>query len=129
MALQKILLEGEAISAGKEKRILPSLEVNHWDRLHFHISAGTASIADISVRVLFGTPVGSKILLSDSTVWYEGATPTEREFSHSTPSTYNGTGFIMSVPVVAPLLYDIILKNNSTEDKPEVYVTVMGQEI
>jgi len=35
----------------------------------------------------------------------------------------------VSVPVVAPLLYDVILKNLSEKEKPEVYVTVMAQEI
>ena len=128
MPLQKVLLEGESLAAGEEKRLLPSLDVSKWDRLHFHISGGTRGIAGLSVRVLFGTPVDGKILLTDSTVWFED-TVWEREFSHTTPSTYNGTGFVMSVPVVAPLLYDVILKNLSESEKPEVYVTVMAQEI
>lgn len=35
----------------------------------------------------------------------------------------------MSVPVVAPLLYDVILLNVSGEKLKSVYVTVMAQEI
>ncbi len=35
----------------------------------------------------------------------------------------------MSVPVVAPQLYDVILRNLSENEKPEVYVTVLAQEI
>lgn len=128
MVLQKVLLSGESLATGEEKRLLPGLDVNKWDRLHFHISGGVRSIADLSVRVLFGTPVDSMILLADSTVWFEDSV-SEREFVHTTPSTYNGTGFVLSVPVVAPRLYDVILKNLGDDEKPEVYVTVMAQEI
>ena len=128
MAWQKVLLKGESLAAGEEKRLLPGLDVSKWDRLHFHISGGSRSIAELSARVLFGTPVDGKILLTDSTVWFEDVT-WEREFSHTTPSTYNGTGFVMSVPVVAPRLYDVILRNLSESEKPEVYVTGMAQEI
>ena len=109
MAFQKVLLEGKPIAAGAEKRLLPALNVGRWDRLHFHISGGTRTIAGLSVKVLFGTPIDGKVLLTDSTVWFEESV-SEREFSHTTPNNYNGTGFVMSVPVVAPLLYDVILK-------------------
>jgi len=66
MTLQKVLLEGEPIAAGEDKRLLPSLDVSRWDRLHFHISGGTRGIAGMSVRILFGTPVDGKVLLTDS---------------------------------------------------------------
>jgi len=128
MAFQKVLLKGQSLAAYSEKRLLPSLEVGKWDRLHFHISGGAGGVEGLSVRILFGTPVDGKILLTDSTVWFE-ETVSEREFSFTTPSTYNGTGFVMSVPVVAPLLYDVILKNLSPNEKPELYVTLMAQEI
>ena len=128
MTFQKVLLKGESISAGEQKRLLPSLDVSKWDRLHFHISGGTRSIASLSVRVLFGTPVDGKILLTDSTVWYEDAV-SEREFSYTTPNTYGGTGFVMSVPVVAPLLYDVIIRNLGEDEKPTIYITLMAQEI
>ena len=128
MALERVLLDGESLAAGAEKRLLPGLDVKRWDRLHFHVSGGVRGIADLSVRILFGTPVGSKILLADSTVWFED-TVWEREFSHTTPASYGGTGIILSVPVVAPLLYDVILRNVGSDEKPEVFVTVMAQEI
>lgn len=128
MAFQRVLLEGECLAAGEERRLLPSLDVSRWDRLHFHISGGTRGVDSLSVKILFGTPIPGKILLANSTVWFE-ETVSEREFTYTTESTYNGTGFIMSVPVVAPLLYDVILNNLSTVEKPEVYVTVMAQEI
>ena len=128
MSMQQVLLEGESLAAGVEKRLLPGIDVSRWDRLHFHISAGTRSIAGLRVRVLFGTQVDGMILLTDSTVWFE-ETVSEREFSYTSPSTYGGTGFVMSMPVVAPLLYDVILKNVADKDKSEVWVTVMAQEI
>jgi hypothetical protein len=110
MALQQVLLDGQPMATGEEIRLLPGLAVSGFDRLHFHVSGGNESISSVSVRVLFGTPAGSRILLADSTVWFED-TVWEREFSHTAPSDYGGTGFVISVPVVAPLLYDVILRN------------------
>ncbi|MEM7275790.1 MAG: hypothetical protein AAF547_22130 [Actinomycetota bacterium] len=128
MTLQAVIIDGETIAAGAEFRPLPNLDVSAHDRLHLHVSAGTSSVADISVRVLFGTPHGSKILLADSTVWFEDSR-SEREFSYTTPATYNGTGFVMSVPVVAPMLYDVIINNRRGKDDVELYVTLLAQEI
>jgi hypothetical protein len=128
MAFKKVLLKGEPIGAREVKRLLPGLDVSKWDRLHFHISAGTRAIGGIRARVLFGTPVNGVILLADSTVWFEDAS-NERDFSYATPTTYGGSGFVMSVPVVAPLLYDVILTNLSEGEIPKVYVTVMAQEV
>jgi len=105
--------------------------VSKWDRLHFHIGADARSVAGLSVRVLFGTSLKGTncgALLADSTIWYED-TVWEREFTHDVSTTYNGTGFVMSVPVVAPLLYDVILKNNGSSDLKTISVAVMAQEI
>ena len=128
MAFQSVLLSGESIRPGKEKRLHPGLDISRWDRLHFHISGGSRSIRGISARVLFGTPLEGLVLLTDSTVWFED-TVSEREFSYTTPETYGGTGFVMSVPVVAAYLYDVILRNIGDQELPSVYVTVMAQEI
>jgi hypothetical protein len=131
MAFTKVLLADATIPAGKEERLRPGIDVSAWDRLHFHIGADARSVAGLQVRVLFGTPMRGThcgALLADSTIWYE-ETVSEREFSHTAPSGYNGTGFVMSVPVVAPLLYDVILKNTGTQKLETIYVTVMAQEI
>ncbi len=131
MAFTKVLLKNESIPAGAEKRLLPSLDVSNWDRLHLHIAADARSVAGLQVRVLFGTPMSGThcgALLADSTIWYE-ETVSEREFSHTVPGNYNGTGFVMSVPVIAPLLYDVILRNTGTQNLETIYVTVMAQEI
>ncbi len=131
MPFTRFLAKKLTIAAGAEKRLLPGLNVGKWDRLHFHIGADARSVAGLSVRILFGTPLAGShcgALLADSTVWYED-TVSEREFSHSVPTTYNGTGFVMSVPVVAPLLYDVILKNNGAADLTTISVAVMAQEI
>lgn len=128
MAFKKDLLKAEALPAGSEKRILPNLKVERHDRLHFHISNGVKGLKDLNIRILFGTPVGSKILLADSTVWFED-TVSEREFSYQLPATYGGTGIVMSVPVIAPLLYDVILRNTGSTDLSDLHVSVMGQEI
>jgi hypothetical protein len=128
MALTKVLLDGQPIAAGAEKRLLPGLQVQDIGRLHFHISAGGNAINGLQVRILFGTPVSGSgvILLADSTVWFE-ETSSEREFSFTTPTNYGHTGFVMSVPVVAPLLYDVILRNVGSSPLAKVFVTVLGQ--
>jgi len=131
MALRKVLLTNETIAPGAEKRLLPNLDVSKWDRLHFHIGADARAVAGLSVRILFGTPMPGThcgALLADSTIWYE-ETVSEREFSHVHPVGSGDTGFVMSVPVVAPLLYDVILRNTGTQALPTISVAVMAQEI
>ena len=131
MAFTKVLLSDATIPAGGEERLRPDIDVSAWDRVHFHIAADARSVAGLQVRVLFGTPMRGThcgALLADSTIWYE-ETASEREFSHTAPTGYGGTGFVMSVPVVAPLLYDVILRNTGTQKLETIYVTVMAQEI
>jgi hypothetical protein len=128
MTLQQVLLDGQTLAPGEERRLLPGLDVSAYDRLHLHVSAGAHAVDKLHVRVLFGTPVGEVTLLADSTVWFE-ETVSEREFSHQAPPTSGATGFVLSVPVVAPMLFDVILTNRSAADKPTVYVALFGQEI
>lgn len=131
MVLKKFLLKNETIAPGAEKRLFPNLDVSKWDRLHFHIGADATAVAGLSVRILFGTPLAGThcgALLADSTIWYE-ETVSEREFSHVHPVASSDTGFVMSVPVVAPLLYDVILKNTGTQPLQTISVAVMAQEI
>ena len=131
MALKKMLLKNATIAAGAEKRILPNLDVSAYDRLHIHVGADAVSVAGLSVRILFGTPLAGShcgALLADSTVWFE-ETVSEREFIHTVPETYGRTGFVVSVPVVAPLLYDVILRNTGTKTLKTISVALMAQEI
>ena len=124
MAFKKNLLVNFNLAAGAEKRILPNLAVENYDRLHFHVSNGTISVKGLKIRILFGTPVGAKILLTDSTVWFEKGS-TEMEFSYTVPTS--STGIAMSVPVVAPLLYDVILSNTGNCALVGLHVSVMAQ--
>jgi hypothetical protein len=131
MAFTKMLVTNATIPAGAEKRLAPGLDVSKWDRLHFHIGADAVGVAGISVKILFGTPLpGSHCgaLLADSTVWFE-ETVSEREFVYTTPTSFTRTGFVISVPVVAPLLYDVILKNTGTKELKTIYVALMAQDI
>jgi hypothetical protein len=130
-AHSKFLMQNETIPAGQEKRLMPTMDVARYDRLHFHIGADARAVPHLSVRILFGTPMKGThcgALLADSTIWFE-ETVNEREFSYMTPANYGGTGFVMSVPVVAPLLYDVILRNTGTTDLTTVSVSMMAQEI
>lgn len=127
MGLQQVLLDGQPVAAGQELRLLPGLDIAVHQRLHFHVSGGIGGIENLSIRVLFGTPTPGVILLADSTVWFE-ETIWEREFVHQVPSGYGRTGLVMSVPVVAPLLYDVILSNAGPADLPEIYVAVFAQD-
>ncbi|MBZ5534487.1 MAG: hypothetical protein LAO31_00915 [Acidobacteriia bacterium] len=129
--LSKVLLQNAAIPAGGEHRVLPNLDVKKYDRLHIHIGRDAKALAGLSVKVLFSTPLPGLhcgAILADSTVWFE-ETVSEREFIWTAPLNFNGTGFIMSVPVVAPVLYDVILKNTGPQALDAIYVTVMAQEI
>ena len=130
MAMKKVLKSGIHLAPGEETRLLPGLDVSRWDRLHFHIGAITRTISGLRVRILFGTSIKdvNGVLLADSVVWFED-TVAEREFVHQLPSFYNGTGFVMSVPVIAPLLYDVILTNTGQQPLTDIVVAVMAQEI
>jgi hypothetical protein len=131
MALQKVLLTNQTIIPNEEKRLHPLLDVSKWDRLHFHIGADARAVPGLSVRILFATPLSGthcNAILADSTVWFE-ETVSEREFSYTTPVSYGHTGFVMSVPVIAPQLYDVILRNTGTQPLNTIYVAVMAQEI
>lgn len=129
--LTKVLLQNITIPAGGEQRALPNLDVKKYDRLHIHIGRDAKSVAGLSVRILFGTPMAGLhcgALLADSTVWFE-ETVSEREFSWAAPLNYGATGFVMSVPVIAPLLYDVIIRNTGPQPLDTISVTLMGQEI
>ncbi len=131
MPFSKIILQNETIPAGAEKRILPGLDVSKWDRIHIHVGADARTVAALQTRILFGTPLKGThcgALLADSTVWFE-STVSEREFIHTAPTTFGGTGYVMSVPVVAPELYDVILRNTGTKDLETISVALFAQEI
>ncbi len=127
--MTKVLLQNETIPAHSEKRLMPGLDVKKYDRLHFHIGRDAMAVSGLSVRILFQTPIAGLHcggLLADSTVWFEEAV-NEREFIWT--ASGGRTGFIMSVPVVAPVLFDVILTNTTDQQLTAVYVTLMAQEI
>ena len=127
----KVVLAKETIPAGAEQCLWPGLDVSKWDRLHFTIGADARAVPYLSVRILFAVPLPNThcgAILTSSTVWYENG-KTDVAFEHTTPAGFGSTGFAMSVPVVAPLLYDVILRNVGTTDLQTVYVAVFDQEI
>jgi hypothetical protein len=129
--LTKVLLQNATIAGHAEQRLMPNLDVKKYDRLHIHIGRDAKGVAGLAVKVLFGTPMQGLhcgALLADSTVWFE-EDATEREFVWTAPTSYNRTGFVVSVPVVAPVLYDVILTNTTAQPLDAVSVTLMAQEI
>ncbi|MCX6555853.1 MAG: hypothetical protein NTW95_00230 [Candidatus Aminicenantes bacterium] len=127
--LTKVLLQNATIPAHSEKRLMPGLDVKKYDRLHIHVGRDAMSVGGLSVRVLFITPITGLHcggILADSTVWFE-ETVNEREFIWT--GAQGRTGFIVSVPVVAPVLFDVILTNTTDQPLTTVYVTLMAQEI
>jgi|BarGraIncu00222A_1022003.scaffolds.fasta_scaffold05419_3 hypothetical protein len=127
----KVLLANATIPANAEKRLWPGLDVSKWDRLHFTIGADARAVPSLNVRILFSTPIPGLHcggILTGSTIWYEqGAS--EVTFEHTTPAGFGSTGFTMSVPVIAPVLYDVILRNVGTLDLQTVHVALFAQEI
>ena len=130
MPMRKVLKTGIHLNPGQELRLLPGLDVSRWDRIHLHVGSVARTIPGLRVQVLFGTFVKevNGTLLADSVVWFED-TVAHREFVHQLPSFYNGTGFVMSIPVVAPLLYDVILTNAGQVPLQDLAVTLLAQEI
>ena len=129
--MTKVLLDNGSIAAGQEKRLLPGLDVKKYDRLHIHVGRDAKAVDGLSVRVLFATPLPGLhcgAILADGTVWFE-ETVSERQFIWTAPQSYGHTGFVVSVPVVAPQLYDVILRNTGSQPIDALYVTVMAQEI
>lgn len=128
-ALTKVLLQNATIPAHGEKRLMPGLEVKKYDRLHIHVGRDAMSVGGLTVRVLFITPIPGLHcggILADSTVWFEESV-NEREFIWT--GAQGRTGFIVSVPVVAPFLFDVILSNTTDQAMDAVYVTLLAQEI
>lgn len=127
----KMLLSNGTIDAGKELRLWPALDVSKWDRIHITVGGDAVAVPSLDVRVLFSVPApGTHCggILSSSTVWFEESA-TLREFEFATPVGFGHTGFTMSVPVIAPVLYDVILRNTGTAQLKSVYVALFAQEI
>lgn len=127
----KVLLSNASIAAGAEMRLWPGLDISKWDRLHLTVGADARGVEHLNVRVLLSTPVpGTHCggILTDSTIWFEGsAQPVE--FEHETAPNFGRTGFTLSVPVVAPVLYDVILRNTGATELTTIYVTLFAQEV
>lgn len=125
-----VLLSDAAIPAGAECRLRPGLDVSRWDRIHVSVGDGARSVPGLHVRVLFDTPLpGTRCggLLTGSTIWYEaGSDPVT--FEYTTPPTFGATGFTMSVPVIAPVLYDVVLRNTGPSDLDDVSVALFARE-
>lgn len=126
----KMLLSNATIAAGQQTRMWPGLDVSKWRRLHFTIGADARGVANLDVRVLFSVPVpGTHCggILTSSTVWFEDQASLQ-EFEYTTPANFGSTGFTMSVPVIAPVLYDVILRNTGTSTLDAIYVALFAQE-
>ncbi len=125
MALKSILLQSEEILPGKPIRLLPKMEVEEFHRLHLHVSNIKNDIRNLSVRVVFGTPVPSKVLTCDHSVWFERNADGE-QLQFTATEERGKTGMVLSVPVIAPLLYDIVLENLGDDILDQVFVTLMA---
>jgi hypothetical protein len=129
--MTKMLLENATIAAGAEKRLWPGLDVGKWDTIHLTIGADARGIPNLNVRVLFSMPRSGMHcggILTSSTIAFD-RDGTLRDFEHTTPPGYGSTGFTMSVPVIAPVLFDVILRNVGSTPLETVYVGLFAQEI
>jgi hypothetical protein len=86
-ALTKVLLQNGSIPAGQGKRLLPGLDVKLMIGCISMSAVPEKSVGNLSVRVLFGTPIADTgiTILADSSVWLEETT-SERDFIF-TPAT------------------------------------------
>jgi hypothetical protein len=129
--MTKVLLTNATIAPGAEVRLWPGLDVTKWDKLHLTVGADARGVPNLSVRVLFSMPLpGTHCggLLTSSTVDF-ATDGTLRRFEYTTPAGFGSTGFTMSIPVIAPMLYDVILRNTGSTPLETVYVALFAQEI
>ncbi|MFN2344994.1 MAG: hypothetical protein ABR616_04695 [Dermatophilaceae bacterium] len=129
--MTKVLLSNATIAAGAETRLWPGLDVSKWDVLHLTVGADARGVANLNVRVLFSVPIAGMHcggILTNSTVPFD-KDGIPRRFEYTTPAGYGGTGFTMSVPVIAPVLYDVILRNTGSTPLETIYVALFAQEI
>lgn len=127
----KVLASNITIAAGGQQRLWPGLDISKWDRLHFTIGADAVAVPSLNVMILQSVTIPGMHcggLLTSSDIWFEERVK-EVEFVHQTPATYGRTGFTMSVPVVAPTLYDVIVRNTGLRDLKTIYVALFAQEI
>jgi len=131
MRFKDVLLSSYKLEVGEEKRLFPGLDVSKWDRLHFHVGTDAVGMVGLAIRIIFGTPMAGThcgALLADTVVWCEGQ-KVITEFSYEVPTSYDRTGLVITVPVVAPQLYDVILENKGTTPIDSLFVSLMSQEI
>jgi hypothetical protein len=129
--MTKVLLENATIAPGAEKRLWPGLDVSKWDTLHLTVGANARGVPNLNVRMLFSVPMPGThcgAILTDGTVAFD-RDGVHRHFEYTTPASYGRTGFTMSVPVIAPVLYDVILRNTGTTPLQTIHVTLFAQEI
>lgn len=129
--MTKVLLTNATIAPGAEVRLWPGLDVTKWDKLHLTVGADARGVPNLNVRVLFSVPLpGTHCggLLTSSTVDF-ATDATLRRFEYTTPAGFGSTGFTMSVPVIAPMLYDVILRNTGSTPLETIYVALFAQEI
>ena len=127
MSLKKNLLERQDLFAGQYKRILAKLELESYQRIFFHIGSLQVPLPNLSIKIQFGTPVVSKILLCDHLVMLTPHT-TESNFMYKTAPTFEAHSIVIGTPVVAPLLYDIHLHNIGEKHLKELFLTLMAQK-
>jgi hypothetical protein len=124
MAFTKLLVSDLELAPGAERRFDPGLAVSEYERLHFHVGGRGTAITGLKVAVLFGTPVDGGWLIADNTIWYSENT-LKRDFQYVEKG--NDSGFVMSVPVVAPSLYALILSNTGSVPLRHVFVSLLAQ--
>ncbi len=122
---KKVILRNQTINAGTERRWIMSggtpLNIAPWDRLHFHIAG--KEMSGVVATILQATKFGrSTIDLVSTNVWFED-TDSARTFEYKFSASQNSV--VLSVPVVAPLLYDVTLRNTSTRTKTAVNVALL----
>jgi len=129
--MKKLLYVREEFTPGDVASVTPELDIDGFDRLHIIVSGRGHSVADVSAQVMFSTPVElddtTIHLVADGTVWYEVG-GTALEFFYQAPPRYERASFVMSVPVIGPVLWQINLKNNGDKTIP-LMVALYAQDI
>lgn len=125
----KTLASGVTIGAGKEYRYITSggkpFDVSRYNYLHIIVGRKAKSVANLEITVLLSVSVPAGALLIREYTNCENRT--RNSFTVRLPSNYNKTAYVLRVPVIAPMLYDVIVKNRGTKDIDDVHVILFAK--
>jgi hypothetical protein len=137
MAVKKVAISGYTktiassvtIAGGAEYRYITAggepFDVSKYNYLNIIVGRKAKAIPDLEITVLFSVSVPAGALLIRE--YTNLGNDSKNELSVRLPSNYNKTGYILRVPVIAPMVYDIMVKNHGSNDLDDVHIILFAK--